>query len=151
MNSAIQQAIERIVTSGLAAPREIGGCTEGELQELERLVGLPLPPVYGDFLRAMGHGAGGFLQGTDLWFADLGDINEAAVELVEEAEDVSLPDSAFVFAMHQGYQFLFFVASGAADPEVFRFVEEDGIATVATTFSAWLRRAIEDEIRARKI
>ena len=146
MNPVVQSTMERIVEAGLAEQSQVRGCTEDEILELEKAFGLGLPNAYRDFLRAMGHGAGAFLRGSDLWYRDLVEINEAAAELVAEVE-LSLPPAAFVFAMHQGYQFLFFLAAGSDDPEVRRFAEGEGTTIVASRFTDWLVRASEDEIR----
>jgi hypothetical protein len=47
--------------------------------------------------------------------------------LKEDGAPFSLPMEAFVFFMHQGYQFMFFLADGAEDPEVWYYHEGDGV------------------------
>jgi hypothetical protein len=59
---------------------------------------------------------------------------------------VALDESDFVFAVHQGYQFLFF-KSGMQDPAVFLFLEgEENFEKVAQRFSDWLIGCVSDEI-----
>ena len=43
--------------------------------------------------------------------------------LVESDSKFSLPPECFVFAMHQGYQFMYFLCDGNEDPEVLYYLE----------------------------
>jgi len=106
-------------------------CTEDEVRALERELGFPLPIAYHEFLLWMGNGAGRFLRGSDVFYADLDGMREAAIELLREnGVDAELPDDAFVFFMHQGYQFDFLCASEGPDPSVYWFCE--GMKRTAT-------------------
>lgn len=61
--------------------------------------------------------------GSD-WRADkLYDLQEWAAELLEENNFQSLPAHAFVFWMHQGYQFSFFILNGDDNPPVYHYSE----------------------------
>lgn len=100
-------------------------CSEAEIQALEATIGQSLPVAYKErFLRPIGQGAGQFLQGEDCFYPHLVDLQTWARELLaEEAFSQALPDDAFVFWMHQGYQFGFFRPSEGEDPPVYYFEE----------------------------
>src|SRR6266481_1526061 len=56
-------------------------CTEREIQLLEQQLGLPLPGAYQEFLLWMGHGAGGFLRGSDCFYDRLPPLRAWAAAL----------------------------------------------------------------------
>jgi hypothetical protein len=109
--------------------------------------------MYRAFLLTMGRGAGDFLRGSEIYYPLMLGMNEDAQDLLDESSPpLRLPDDAFVFFFHQGYQFGFFQASsGIDDPEVYRFLEgETAFQPLGHTFSAWLREAIEDEAKIHR-
>ena len=60
-----------------------------------------------------------------------------------------LKDTDFVFAVHQGYEFLFFGAQESDDPAVWRYAEGDAAPQeVFSQFSEWLNACVSDEIDA---
>jgi hypothetical protein len=62
---------------------------------------------------------------------------------------LALDPADFVFAVHQGYTFLFFRCGGSDDPPVFLYEEgETRFRQVADSFSAWLVGCAQDEIDA---
>lgn len=67
----------------------------------------------------------------------LPDLREIAEQLLQENNQPPLPAQAFVFLMHQGYQFLYFVADGKNDdPPVYGYLEgEQGIVKKFEHFS----------------
>ncbi len=71
-----------------------------------------LPDSYLEFMEAAGNGVIDFLTGSDVFFKDLAGMREAASELLQEAGLPPLPQEAFGFSMHQGYQFYFFHKGG---------------------------------------
>lgn len=146
--STIQTGIRRLVESGLLCAGSAIGCSETEIAQLEREAGVVLPASYRFFLAQAGRRAGQFFQGTDFLYPELLALREYAEDLlVETARHWTLQPQDFVFAMHQGYQFLFFTCDGAADPPVFSFLEgESGPRVVASSYSAWFLGAVEDEI-----
>jgi hypothetical protein len=147
--NAIKAAVQKLQESGLAALSEIRGSTAEEISKLEAHVGVRLPSAYRSFLRVMGEGAGGFLIGTDWTLPNLFSFKASAKRLLEEnnIEASLLSTTMFVFAMHQGYQFLFFDCAGSADPPVFLFLDgEPGPRQVFGSFSDWLVRCVDDEI-----
>ena len=107
---------QQMVGGRFASADSIVGCTEDEIQALEKKYDIRLPSIYRAFLGRMGHRAGDFLVGTNWTHRDLSDLRSAGEELIGEAATAyRLPADAFVFAMHQGYSFLFF-ASKAMTP-----------------------------------
>ena len=99
-------------------------CTEEEVFALEQKVHLSLPRAYKEFLLTMGKGADTFLVGSDFLYPELLNLQEVAKEmLAEDGFPQKLPEDAFVFFMHQGYQFNFFRISGEDDPSVSRYFE----------------------------
>jgi len=91
---------------------------------IHRELNLALPQSYIDFLYDMGHGAGGFLKGSDCFYDDLINIQKWARDLlIENNFPLSLPDKAFVFLMHQGYQFSFMDLAEGYDPPVYSYCE----------------------------
>jgi len=85
---------------------------------------LNLPKSYVDFLLDMGHGAGSFLKGSDCFYDDLINIQKwARALLIENNFPLPLPDKAFVFLMHQGYQFSFMDLAEGYDPPVYSYCE----------------------------
>jgi hypothetical protein len=85
-------------------------CTKEEVEDLNKWVGHPLPEAYQEFLLWMGHSGGGFLNGSDCFYEHLKNIQVEAKELLREDHFPGvIPENAFVFFMHQGYQFIFFI------------------------------------------
>lgn len=115
---------ERLLASRVASEDQLSGCSPREVNQLERDLGVKLPEAYSEFLRLMGKGAGRFLQGSDCLYPQLKGLQAAAAELLEENHfPRSLPDDAFVFFMHQGYQFSFFRLSEGQDPPTYSYCE----------------------------
>lgn len=105
---------------------QISPCTEEEVSSLELQLGVSLPSAYREFLLWMGHGAGQLMQGSDCFFAQLLTIQEWAKELLQENSfPEKLPDDAFVFFMHQGYQFSFLRTTEGDDPPIYYFLEDE--------------------------
>ena len=150
MESAkIQEVVERLVGSGIARPDEIRGCSEAEIHDLERQSGVRFPGEYRAFLSAMGQGAGRFFRGTDMFFAEIPKLRLFADELLDElGNPFQLPGSSFVFSVHQGYQFMYFIADdGIDDPPVYSFMEGDEGPTLRWDhFSGFLMSAIDQHL-----
>jgi hypothetical protein len=58
VHERMREFVARLVSSGIAQPRELRGCTPEEISALEARFGLVLPESYRLFLETMGHGAG---------------------------------------------------------------------------------------------
>ncbi|MEG3896350.1 MULTISPECIES: SMI1/KNR4 family protein [unclassified Microcoleus] len=115
---------ERFKELKLVNPHELMGCTYREITELEKKLGFSLPEAYKEFLLWMGKNAGRVLQGSDCFFKHLPYLKEWAIELLEENQfPNTLPEDAFVFFMHQGYQFSFFRLSEGDDPPTYFYCE----------------------------
>jgi hypothetical protein len=147
--NALQIATRKLRQSGLASASDICACTDEQIADLESRMHLALPYTYRSFLSSMGEGAGKFLVGTDWTLPQLSGLRAKAEELLKECdlESTVLPATAFVFAMHQGYQFLFFDTVAGNDPPVFLFVEgEHEPQRVFNSFSEWLLQCVNEEI-----
>ena len=150
MRAAIEEAAQRLVDAGIASEAQLRGLSEPEVAELESRVRIKLPESYRDFLLRMGKSAGDFLIGTDFLFPKLLGLRVQADELLRESNSSTrLGPHHFVFAAHQGYQFLYFSIDGTNDPEVFRYLEGEEPELVAPSFSSWLLGCVDDEIAAR--
>lgn len=115
---------QRLIALNLASPHDLIGCTMREIIELEQQLGVKLPIAYQEFLRIMGKGAGQFLRGSDCFYDQLLDLQQAAGELLAENHFLGkIPDDAFVFFMHQGYQFSFFRLSEGDNPPTYSYCE----------------------------
>lgn len=136
------------------------GCTEEEVRLLEHNFRCVLPASYREFLVWMGHGTGDFLVGSKCFFANLVPLQKSAARLLKDNNFTSeLPKDAFVFWMHQGYQFLFFCLSEGDDPPVHYYNENDHHTEFGWNtyphFSEFLEREIighaqlEEEIAGR--
>lgn len=129
-------------------PQMVKPCTKEEIQQLERVLGLRLPLAYQEFLLWMGHGAGGFLAGSDWIFEDLFDLKEAARELLEENRSTEvLPEDTFVFFMHQGYRFLYLRPSEGENPPVYEYSEAMKPPVFRQTFRQF-SEFVADELEA---
>lgn len=119
------------------------GCSADDLADLERQEGIRLPASYREYASAAGMRPGDFLVGSDLAFDQLDTVRRSALALLEDDSGPKLPDAAFVFCSHQGYQFLFFELGDSPDPPVFHYLEGTrAFREVAPSFSAWLGEAV---------
>jgi hypothetical protein len=89
-------------------------------------------------------------MGTDFLFADLGGLRLRAQQSPHETKaSFRLKDRDFVFAAHQGYEFLFFDAQESDDPAVWHCEEGDSAPQkVFSHFSEWLDACVSDEVEA---
>ena len=146
-------AIKReFATSSGIAPEDIVGCSDEEVRGLEDRFGVHVPAAYREWLLWMGHRAGGFLRGTDVFYdSDLPSLKEGALELFHENEmDGALPADALVFYLHQGYVVQFMRLSEGDDPPIYGYAE--GKEQRAPTrwydnLSAWLATELADHLR----
>ncbi|MBD2292537.1 SMI1/KNR4 family protein [Anabaena sphaerica FACHB-251] len=122
-------------------------CSDLEIIQLERQKNISLPSTYKDFLKMMGHGAGKFLRGSDCFYQHLPQIQEWAKQLLLENDfPEALPKDAFVFFMHQGYQFSFFRLSEGDNPPTYSYCEgqeEPDFVKSHDQFSDFLKVEIE--------
>ncbi len=150
----IERVIDEIKRLGISGPQGLIPCTEEEVALLEQQTHLSLPRAYREFLLTMGKGAGTLLRGSDWVYSDLPTLREVAPEILEEDHySHPLPEDAFVFFMHQGYQFRFFRTSEGDDPPVYRYVEErdrnrETFLCIAEHFTEYLLNAVRDHAEA---
>lgn len=124
----------------------IDGCSEPEIDSLERELGFTFPTVYRRFLRLVGRESGEFMDGSVFHGPQLVRLQAAARELLSETSAAwTLEPSDFVFLMHEGYEFLFFRADDSDDPPVYFYLEHDPAPRrFAPSFSEWLSAAVEE-------
>ncbi len=115
---------KKLVSFGIATDSQIQGLSKSEIDQLELYAMSPLPEIYKEFLTTMGRRAGAFFQGTDIFFESIINNRVAAVELLEEdRSDFKLSQNDFIFASHQGYQFMYFHLNENDDPPIFYYDE----------------------------
>jgi hypothetical protein len=139
-----------MIDHGLATFDTICGCSEEEIRDVERHVGVFLPEAYRVFLRFMGRSAGRLFRDIDILFPVVLELTSAAVDILRLAEHgkMTLPTHSFVFSMRQGLQFLFFVANNEDDdPGIHSYFEMDHQFT--TPFSS-IWEFVEEEVRISK-
>ena len=131
-HARIVAAKQRLIAAGLAVSDTVRGCSEKEIAQLEADTCRPLPPAYRDFLSELGQSAGEFLRGTNWTYAELRALQVPAVQLLKSGnEQAVLPANSFVFAMHQGYQFLYFLTVNMDnDPPVFYYTEDPDLESL---------------------
>ncbi|RFS21165.1 hypothetical protein DVR12_17685 [Chitinophaga silvatica] len=112
---------------------ELEPCTADEVISLEDHFKLTLPQVYKDFLLLMGRGAGSYMRGTNVFYKDIFLLSSYAEETIRESNLKPLPSDAFVFWMHQGYIYAYFVM-GSDNPPVTVFYESGEIIEFNTLF-----------------
>lgn len=95
-----------------------------QIEDLENMYSIKFPESYKEFLLWMGYSAGSFFFGSDIFFSQIPHLKMWAIELLDENKfDPPLPANAFVFMMHQGYQFYFFEVSENPDPPIYYYNE----------------------------
>jgi hypothetical protein len=120
MSDAVHNYLDQFRSTGLdGAP-----ATEWEIEQLEKSIRLPLPPSYRAYLLIAGQRPPSAWVGSDCDLRHLLQLRADADRLLRENGQPPLPANAFVFLMHQGYQFFYFEADGRQDdPPVFYYLE----------------------------
>lgn len=120
----LDQFRQRLIKLGHLSLSDLRPCTIAEVEAAEARLQLHFPGSYREFLLLMGHGAGQFLAGSDCFYDNLFDIQTWAREtLADNGVERELPTDAFVFFMHQGYQFLFLRTTEGDDPPAYYYNE----------------------------
>lgn len=128
------------------AAQDVSPCTETEVAQLEQQSGYAIPTAYLEFLLWMGHGAGNFLRGSDVFYEHLQSNESAARELLRENNvSLDLPADALVFYTHQGYQFAYFQLSAGDNPPIFYYGEGEGVEEIRELYSCF-SNFLESEI-----
>lgn len=143
----------QLLDAGVCTSDELLGCSIEEFSDLQVSNGVILPRAYQGFLQTLGRGAGDFFRGTDIFFQNVPIPREVVQEMINqdnEARGCKLPAKAFVFASHQDYSFLYFVArEDDDDPPVFLYEEDEGPPRqVAASFTQWFSDSVRDHAEA---
>jgi hypothetical protein len=152
MSSRMQQLALDLQSAGLVRPTDLTGCNPDDILALEQKFGITLPETYCDWLRVMGRGAGHYLEGSDAFYPRLLELRSSAEELlIENGRPFFLPQDAFVFLMHQGYQFLYFrTAPPDADPPVILYLEGESPLQRWTHVSSYFQQVLDDHVKLLK-
>lgn len=150
-----KEIVNLLTEYNIANVKEIQGFSASEVEACEQALNSKLPSQYREFLLAMGHDAGLLFQGTDILFQHVDQLLELRKEaedlLAENKETFALPKDAFVFSMHQGYEFNFFVLSEGNAPPVYQYVEGEGPPVLVwDSFSTFLSKSIHSCAQAVK-
>lgn len=115
---------------GIASEESLLACTTSQVDDVQNCMPGKMPLAYRLFLQAMGAGAGRFFRGTSVYYPTMIGLTEAAQEILEDnGGNTKLPDDAFVFAMHQGYQFFYFRCN-SDNPPVYHYMDGESEATM---------------------
>jgi hypothetical protein len=131
-----KQIYDRLISSGLADKNTIVGCSDSELYAIVREANRELPEPYREFMAAFGHNAGRFLRDIDMFYPGVLLLRSVAEEIVADYEEfeIKLPASAFVFAMRQKEQFMFFDDAGNDPPVKYYMSGQPAITIIARSF-----------------
>jgi SMI1-KNR4 cell-wall len=112
-----------------------------EVAALEQELGVRFPAAYKAFLFILGRDGGSDFIGSDCTIRHLPELRGGAEDLLRRCgSQFTLPKKAFVYLMHQGYNFFYFLADQTSeDPAVFAYLEGDPAPVKKSeSFSAWL-------------
>jgi hypothetical protein len=148
MPNAVDTLLARMHDAGSLTRTCLEPCSSEEVQIVRHHFSGWLPPAYESFLRHCGRGAGRLFAGSEIFYPELLELQDAAAELLAQAGDRPvLPPTAKVFFMHQGYEFCFFTPT-ASDPPVFQYVEgQPSFTNPWPSFSAFLEESIALHLR----
>jgi hypothetical protein len=124
-----QRWIHRLISSGMAPPNTVIGCTEDEIDLMEEHLNVQLPQGYRDFLRVAGKCAGAFETNSEWLFPEVLELTTEGRRFVARMEGgrLQLPEKAVVCARGSFEYITFFIADGTSDdPPIFIYVEEQG-------------------------
>ena len=137
--------VDRLNFTGLASSNSIRGCSEKEIAVLEKHFEIIFPRSYREFLKYFGRRAGQLFEGTDCFYEQLWDLRNWAEDLIlENGLAFRVPRDAFVFSMHQGYEFLYIPTDAGDDPPVYQYVEDQGLPRLTwRSFTEFLLVSVE--------
>ena len=135
------QLRERLISSCLARPDEIVGCTEREIVALEKEIGHRFPESYRSFLRVAGKRVGNFLDDLTIFYPKIVGLTDRLRKHFEGI--LELPPDAFVFMNRMGEIFMFFELGCDDDAPFSQWSEETDRIEKAGFFWDFL----EDELR----
>ena len=139
-----EEFADLLIENKIAIRDELKGCSENEIERLEKYIHANLPQSYRKFLALMGHKAGIFHRGSDYSYKDLFHLTKDTREMLADGP-FKLPEDAFVISSHQGYIFAYFILSDDDDPPVYTYMEtESEPQQWATSFSEYLAKSWEE-------
>ena len=143
--------VNQLIHAQIAHPDSVLGCTQEQIAEIAADQGVSLPAVYRQFLERAGRSAGTLFRGSEVLYPDLIGNRDIAQELLRFNNVAwELPMDAFVFFVHQGYQFTFFRASDGDDPPCYHYTKLAGAPERSFEhFTEFLTRYVDDTIRLR--
>ncbi len=119
MSDAVTDFLERYRALGLDG----SPCSAGEVVQVEKSTGGVLPAAYKAYLLVAGREPPTAWVGSECTIRDLPRLFGWADHLLSKNHQPPLPKHAFVFVMHQGYQFKYFIADGSSDdPPVYYYL-----------------------------
>jgi len=129
-STSIAMLIQRMEASRIASPRDLAGCSDEEIEQLERRYSVRLPRSYRSFLQAMGHRSGRLFR-YDHWTVTYQDVlrltekeREGARQAGADAArrlDAILGTDGLIILGRLGEQFLFVHCDEGDDPVVHYF------------------------------
>lgn len=124
------------------------GYPENEVAAVEERMGVRLPAVFRQYLLEMAQSPGDLFKGSDLAeLAEFEQFRADALELMAETDPaLTLPPEGVVFLFHQGYTFVYLLATGGFDGPTMQWTEtkrepRQTAATFADMVDAELRLA----------
>jgi len=145
-----KEFVESLIANGFTTEKDIVGCSDTEVGDLENYLGHKLPREYQEFIKAVGHSAGDFNRGSDFLFKDIFILTEETRNILNDGP-FKLPEDAFVIFSHQGYIFSYFRFSDGDDPPVYVYMEnEPEPKKWASSFSEYLSKSFEEALNARR-
>lgn len=120
MGDAVAAFLDRYRLLGLDG----SPCSDNDIALMEREANVALPAAYKAYLLVAGQNPPSAWVGSDCTINYLPKLAAWAEGLLAECNQPALPEQAFVFLMHQGYQFFYFISDGSSDdPPVFYYHE----------------------------
>jgi hypothetical protein len=142
-----ERVVELLVQNGYGPRDSLEGCTEEDLDELERRYDITLPEAYRSCMRHIGRSSNKLFEGSHFNYPGVRRQTEFARDLAEDrATDLDLPDDIFVFHGLQGYAFDCFRTTEGEDPPVYLFTKFDPqdsggtyeLRQMSDSFSDWI-------------
>jgi len=142
--SRVEQIYNRLI--GLAVDRRsVAGCTDQQIEDLEKEHKVVLPESYKNFLKLLGKKSGKIFPKTDISFDKISEIRDLAKKtLNESAQELVLQKNCFLFSMkkgYNGYQFLFFNTNGSDESEIYRIADSESEPTkISENFTQFFQK-----------
>jgi hypothetical protein len=145
---------ELMIQDKIVGSEEFVGCTDDEVENIEKLVDYKLPLSFLAFLKVMGKSGGSYITEIPFVWEQLKIYRKSADEIIKENEsDYQLPEDAFVFACLNG-NFGFFRLNEGDDPPTYVFREGDyrpNLRSESLTAYLWMIARYKIESRDRRM